>query len=284
MLKKILSGIILLAGISLGIAHAEVSYQHIRNATGKLSYNDVTFLIDPMLAEKGYYEGFAGTFNSELRNPILELPDTPENILKDVDAVVVTHTHLDHWDDIAVKLIDKTMPIIVQNESDATIIKKQGFKDVRILASSLEFKGVMLNHIEGLHGPELLFADPLYKEAMMNTMGIVFRKNNEKTTFVIGDTIWTGLTDLALKQYTPDLIVMNTGYAKVLDYNEGIIMGTEDVKKMVEKMPNSKIIAVHMDAINHCTVSRKNMRDFVKFHHFDKNVWIPYEGDIKTYK
>ena len=86
MFKKIISGITISAVLCLGVAHAEVSYQHIRNATGKLSYNDVTFLIDPMLAEKGYYEGFAGTFNSEIRNPILDLPESPENILKDVDA------------------------------------------------------------------------------------------------------------------------------------------------------------------------------------------------------
>ena len=119
---------------------------------------------------------------------------------------------------------------------------------------------------------------------MMNTMGIVFTKKNEKTTFILGDTIWTGLVDLALTKYQPELIVMNTGYAKVLDYNESIIMGTEDVKKMVMKMPKSKIITVHMDAINHCTVSRKNMHDFVKLHQYENNVWIPYEGDKKAFK
>lgn len=32
--------------------------QQIRNATIKITYADTTFLIDPMLAEKGFYEGF----------------------------------------------------------------------------------------------------------------------------------------------------------------------------------------------------------------------------------
>ena len=284
MFRKLLTGLTLAAALNAAAAYADVSYQHIRNATGKLSYNDVTFLIDPMLADKGYYEGFAGTFNSELRNPMLDLPESKESILKDVDAVVVTHTHLDHWDEIAVKAIDKNLPIIVQNQSDADIIKKQGFKDVRILGTTLEFKGVTLSHIEGMHGSNELFADPIYKEAMMNTMGIVFKQDKEKTTYVLGDTIWTGLIDLALAQYSPDIIVMNTGYAKVLDYNESIIMGTEDVKKMVMKMPKSQIIAVHMDAINHCTVSRSNMHSFVKFHKYEKQVWIPFEGDRKIFR
>ena len=283
MLKKAALVLLLCLGLGLNSASAEVSYQHIRNATGKLSYDNVTFLIDPLLAEKGHYPGFAGTFNSELRNPILDLPDTAENILKDVDAVVVSHTHLDHWDDIAVKLIDKNLPIIVQNSVDANIIKKQGFKDVRILSTTLDVKGVTLSHIEGQHGTEAQFADPVLKEAMMNTMGIVFQKSGEKTTYVLGDTIWTGLIDLALRNYKPEIIVMNTGYAKVLAYNDSIIMGTEDVKKMAEKMPASKIIAVHMDAINHCTVSRKNMHDFVKMYKLENQVWIPFEGDKKTF-
>lgn len=41
-------GLMLMSGSAL----AQVSYQHIRNATGKLSYNNTVFLIDPMLAEK----------------------------------------------------------------------------------------------------------------------------------------------------------------------------------------------------------------------------------------
>nr|MCR5536130.1 MBL fold metallo-hydrolase [Succinivibrio sp.] len=251
--------------------------------TGKLSYGETTFLIDPMLAERGYYEGFAGTFNSELRNPLLDLPAAPQELLKDVDAVVVTHTHLDHWDDFAVKYIDKQTPIIVQNKLDADIIKKQGFSDVRILATVLDFQGVKLTHVEGMHGTSELFADPLYKDAMMNTMGIVFEKPGEKTSYVLGDTIWTGLIDLALRNYDPKLIIMNTGYAKVLDYNASIIMGIEDVKQMAKKMPKSQIIAVHMDAINHCTVSRKNLHDFVKMHQLQKQVWIPYEGDLRRF-
>ena len=33
-----------------------VSYQQLRSATGRVIYNKTTFLIDPMLAEKGRYE------------------------------------------------------------------------------------------------------------------------------------------------------------------------------------------------------------------------------------
>lgn len=45
-------------------------------------------------------------------------------------------------------------------------------------------------------------------------------------------------------------------------------------------MPKAKIVAVHMDAINHCTVSRKNMRDFVHSRKLDKQVAVPDDGQI----
>ena len=39
----------------------ELSLRHVRNATTKLSTGGATFLIDPMLAEPGAYEGFPDT-------------------------------------------------------------------------------------------------------------------------------------------------------------------------------------------------------------------------------
>lgn len=46
----------------------EQSVQLIRNATVKVKFNGVTFLVDPMLAPKGSYSGFTGTLHSEIRN------------------------------------------------------------------------------------------------------------------------------------------------------------------------------------------------------------------------
>ena len=46
--------------------------------------------------------------------------------------VIVSHTHLDHWDGGEHQLVPKSMPLIVQNEADAKIIRAQGFTDVRV--------------------------------------------------------------------------------------------------------------------------------------------------------
>ena len=90
-------------------------YQQIRSATGKLYYAGEVFLIDPLLAKKGVYPGFGGTKRSELFNPLTELPLSTDEILKDFTCVMVTHTHLDHWDLYAEALIKKDLPAFVQH-------------------------------------------------------------------------------------------------------------------------------------------------------------------------
>jgi L-ascorbate metabolism protein UlaG (beta-lactamase superfamily) len=66
-----------------------------------------------MLAPKGAYPGFPGTARADIRNPMVECLDV--NTLLD-DAVIVTHTHDDHWDQTAIELIAKDKPVYVQND------------------------------------------------------------------------------------------------------------------------------------------------------------------------
>lgn len=50
--------------------------------------------------------------DSELLNPLVDLPFNKEELnkkLRGVDAVAVTHLHSDHWDTIAIQLLDKNI-------------------------------------------------------------------------------------------------------------------------------------------------------------------------------
>src|SRR5687767_11919435 len=110
-----------------------VQMQHIRNATTKINYAGKTFLVDPLLAKKCAYPGFEGTFRSHLRNTMIELAMSIHDVMKGVDAVIVSYTHLVHWDGGEHQLVPKGIPLIVQNEADAKSIRAQGFTDVRVL-------------------------------------------------------------------------------------------------------------------------------------------------------
>ena len=263
-------------------ANAEISYQHIRNATAKIEMAGSTFLVDPYLAPKGSYAGFEGTINSQKRNPLIDMKEPVEKVLEGVDAVIVTHTHDDHWDEYAQKVLPKTLPIFVQNAGDAQIIRSQGFKDVRVVGKNTEFNKVKLSKTGGQHGTDQMYAIPQLAELAGEAMGVVMQADGEKTLYIVGDTIWNEEVDFALNRYKPEVIVMNTGYAQLQGFSDSIIMGKADVAKARQAAPKADIITVHMDAVNHAAVTSDEMRKFVKENQLSK-VAVPKEGEVLKY-
>ncbi|KMY02425.1 hypothetical protein V476_15285 [Pseudomonas syringae KCTC 12500] len=287
-LKTLVIATALAAGTT-GLAHADtnvptakatVQFQQIRNATAKINYAGKTFLVDPFLAKKGTYPGFAGTFHSEVRNPTVELPLPVEEIMSGVDAVIVTHTHLDHWDGGDQKFIPKAIPLFVQHEADAKLIRGQGYTNVRIMTDSTEFEGVHLTKTGGQHGTEEMYSNKKLADVLGEAMGVVFQAPGAKTVYLAGDTVWNATVDAMLSKFNPDVIILNTGDARKKGYIGAIIMGKDDVLHAWQAMPNATIIATHMDAINHMTLSRKELRDHVNEHQIGGRVRIPADGEV----
>jgi L-ascorbate metabolism protein UlaG (beta-lactamase superfamily) len=258
--------------------------QHIRNATMKITYGDTTFLIDPMLAEQGAYPGFENTYRSELRNPLVGLPMPAEDVIVGVDAVIVTHTHLDHWDDAAREALPKHIPLFAQNAADAELVRSQGFSDVRILDGSAEFGGVQLHKTGGQHGSDAIYAIPELAQLLGDVMGVVFEAPGQKTIYVVGDTVWRDEVEWALERYKPEVIVLNAGAAEVTGFEgDPIIMGKEDTLRTHQAAPNATIIAVHMDAVNHMTLSRDELADYVQEKGIQDHVSIPADGEVISF-
>lgn len=262
------------------VTDTSVEVQLIRNATVKIDFSGTTFLVDPMLSAKGEFPGFSDTYRSELRNPLVDLPFSAKDVLESVEAVVVTHTHTDHWDEAAQKEIPKSLTVFTQNEADAKMIRSQGFKDVRVLEGSTTFEGVKLSRTGGQHGTDLWFADPTRSKAMGPVMGVVFTAPKAKTVYVAGDTVWRPEVDQALKQHKPDVVILNTGSALMSGFEQHpIIMGKQDTLQATKAAPNAAIVAVHMDVVNHMSLSRKELREFVQEKKIQKQVMIPEDGE-----
>lgn len=252
--------------------------QQIRNATARLTYAETTFLIDPMLAPQGAYPGFDNTYRSHLRNPLVELPDSADSIIAGIDAVIVTHTHLDHWDDAAQKALPKDIPLFAQHEADAQLIRSQGFTNVRVLTDQAEFGGISLTRTGGQHGTDEMYAIPAYAEKLGEAMGIVFQAPGYKTLYLTGDTIWREEVDQTIEAYQPDVIVLNAGKAKMTGFEGAIIMGEEDVLRASRAADNAIIVAVHMDAVNHMSLTREQLQAYVEQQGIESRVAIPEDG------
>lgn len=246
--------------------------QQIRNALIIVEYASKKFVIDPMLGDKGSFPSFENTPRMHLRNPIVELPISVKDILKDVDAIIVTHLHEDHWDKGSVEYIPKDMQIFTQNMEDTEIIKRQGFANVNLLEEDTVFNRVVLHKTDGRHG----YNDEIV-EAMGSVMGIVFEHPEEKTLYVAGDTVYYEGVENVINQYKPEVIVVNSGANIIGD--DFLLMTKEDVLKVHQTAPHSTIIASHMEAVNHWTLSRKELKEYAEEENFRESLLIPEDGE-----
>jgi L-ascorbate metabolism protein UlaG (beta-lactamase superfamily) len=255
-------------------------FTQIRNATLQVEFGGKKFLIDPMLSEKGGWPGFEGTVNSHVANPTADLP-LPMSEILDVDAVIISHTHADHWDDAAKKVVPKDMLHFAQNEKDARELGAAGFRNVRVLGERTEFDGVTLIRTRGQHGRGKVLEGQI-GELLGTVSGIVFQHPNEKTLYVAGDTVWYEAVDESLKKHRPDVVVVNSGDAKLLT-DDSIIMSKQDVYEVARAAPGATVIASHMEAVNHATLSRDELRAFLAEKGIAGQVRIPADGESYTF-
>ena len=249
-----------------------------RNATVIIEYENKKFLIDPWLMPKGYMEGFVGAYNADVRQPRVELPFEIEKIV-DVDAVIITHLHPDHWDEFAEKSIDKNVKIFVQNEFNKEYILKKGFLNVEILAyEGTKFQDITLFKTKTEHGKKEIIKPICEKMGMeYDAMGVIFKSNNEKTLYIAGDSIWCNEIKTTIEKFNPDVILLNACAAMVLG-GERLIMNIEDVNETIKTAPNASIIISHMDTVSHLTLTRKDYIEFKNKNNL-KNFFIPKDGE-----
>ncbi|MEC1689915.1 MBL fold metallo-hydrolase [Bacillus mojavensis] len=253
-----------------------MNIQQIRNATLVVEYAGKKFLIDPMLAEKGAYPPFPNAPRQDQNNPLVELPTSVENIIKDIDAVIVTHLHYDHWDKAAKELLPKDIKLFSQNEEDATEIRNAGFKNVEVLTKDTVFEGIQLIKTKGEHG-----RGEILKLAGL-VCGVVFKHQSEKTLYVAGDTVWYEAVQEEIDTHQPEIIVVNGGDNQFYE-GGSLVMGKEDIYETYNAAPNAKIIVSHMEAVNHWGLSKEELKSFIKEKGIASDVLVPEDGESYSF-
>ena len=224
----------------------------IRHATLQVEIAGLHLLIDPMLAEPGIYCSLT-LGASAGRNPTVPLPCSLETLLQP-DIVVVTHSHFDHFDSVAKNRLPKHVPLICQ-PADRKRLQSYGFTQVKTAVSSpIDIINMQLIRTEGKHGQGII------GRAMGHVSGFVIIASNEPRLYIAGDTIWGPYVKDALDSFHPDIIVLNAGAAQ---FNAGapITMTADDVVEVCRAAPEAKIVAVHMEAVNHCRLKRHELAE-----------------------
>jgi L-ascorbate metabolism protein UlaG (beta-lactamase superfamily) len=230
----------------------------IRHATVVLSTGSETLLVDPMLDPAGARPPVPNT-PSPRPNPLVDLPEPPEVVVQGIDAVLVTHLHQDHLDDTAIRLLENDVPLFCA-PGDAETLRGHGFTDVRPIADTADWNGVPIARTDGVHGP--LGPSP----------GFVIG-----SVYVAGDTIWCDEVRAALDTHRPDVVVVNAGGAR---FREGgpLVMTVDDVVAVARYAPDAQVVAVHLEAINHCLETRADLRARLDDEGLGGRVAVPDDG------
>jgi L-ascorbate metabolism protein UlaG (beta-lactamase superfamily) len=242
----------------------------VRNATLLVDTGGRRLLVDPSLDPAGARPPIAGT--AEPRpNPLVELPAPVDEIVAGLDAVVVTHLHSDHLDDAAVAALEPRLPVACQ-PVDEPALHERGFRDLRPVNGGIDLCGIGVARVGGRHGTGEI------GERMGPVSGFVLRAPGEPALYVAGDTIWCDEVEDALAEHGPDVVVVNAGGARFLE-GDPIIMDAADVVSTARAAPRAIIVAVHLEALNHCPVTRAELRQAVDGAGVGARVVIPADGE-----
>ncbi|HEY7632828.1 MAG TPA: MBL fold metallo-hydrolase [Thermoleophilaceae bacterium] len=237
----------------------------IRHATLLLDYGGRRLLVDPMLGDAGSAPAIEDTPNQR-PNPLVDLPVPAEELVEGLDAVLVTHLHEDHLDPKAEQLLDRSLPLACQPE-DLKDLRDRGFEDVRSVDDTIDLLGISVARTAGQHGTGEIALE------LAPVCGFVLSADGEPTLYIAGDTIWCDEVRSAISVHSPDVTVVNAGGAR-FNFGDPITMTPEDVNATAEAT-SGKVVAVHMEAINHCVVDRAALRDATS----EERVLIPADGE-----
>lgn len=252
---------------------------HIRNATVTVTYpkKDITILVDPILAGKGTQPPIS--FSNEIKNPTSELPIDKNELIKGISAVLLTHYHEDHFDREAERMLPKNTLIFCQPGDDLKLIEK-GFTNTQVVDSVLTWNGIRISRFLASHHKGADGAPPFGESSSF------FLQIDNESIFFTGDAILDSRLKNSLAVAQPGLVIANTGECQftkenpVLPPGEMMTLTKTELKKITHLLPASKIIAVHMDAINHCSLSKTELKKYIKSEELEKSILVPNEGEI----
>ncbi|MEM9363440.1 MAG: MBL fold metallo-hydrolase [Bacteroidota bacterium] len=250
---------------------------HIRNATLLIETKDKMILVDPMLGKKGEV-GPPFTFFrfKPRRNPTVDLPLGAMERIEKTTHCLITHLHPDHFDKTAEEFLrSKNIPVICSIR-DEKVLQKKGLNISQVLDywDRVDFLGGKIEGTPAQHGYGFI-AKPAG-----NVMGFYIELPDEPSIYISSDTIYTTDVEKVLKEYQPAINILATGSAQ-FDVFKPLLMTMEDILRFVKDAPG-KVVANHMESVNHCPTTREQLKKEVENIGLSNKVWVPEDGEVMT--
>ncbi|MBT1444778.1 MBL fold metallo-hydrolase [Shewanella sp. JM162201] len=263
-----------------------MNIHHLRSASFIIESGDKWILVDPMLGAKGSLPPFSFSRFKVKRNPIVELPPNAETLLNRVTHCLITHSqtfgfkplqHRDHLDDAGEKFLRRRNIPVATPAKDKAYLEKYGI-NVTTGATpwqQIEFAGGQLTAVPAQHGHGWIH------KVMANGCGFFLQLPGEPSIYISGDTVFTEEVRHALNRFKPEICVVACGQAQ-MDVGQPLLMPTAEVMEFISLSPG-KVYANHLEALNHCPVTRQDLTNALADKELLPKVWIPKDGESRNF-
>ncbi|MEU0227952.1 MBL fold metallo-hydrolase [Streptomyces sp. NPDC006284] len=184
------------------------------NATLLLQYRDLSLLTDPNFLHRGEraHLGY-GLTSRRLTEPALDPADLPE-----LDAVVLSHLHGDHWDRRARRSLSRSLPIVTTPHASRRLQGVHGFHravGLRTWQEETVRRGGSQVRVTALPGRHA--GHPVLRRLLPPVMGSLLEFGPadgppRHRLYISGDTMpFDGLEEIARRFPGPDLAVLHLG-------------------------------------------------------------------------
>ena len=241
----------------------------IRHATLVVECAGRRLLVDPMLDDAGARPPVVNTPNQR-ENPLIALPMPAAAVASQWSACRCVTSTASTSRTTSAALLDRLLPIACQPE-DETRLRDAGFTELHPVTDAVELAGVRIARTAARHGTGEI------GERMAPASGFVLRAADEPVTYIAGDSIWCPEVDEVLRRAAPAVVVVNAGGARFLA-GDPITMDIEGVIATCRAAPAARVVAVHMDAINHCLDTRADLAAHLREAGLEDRVAIPADG------
>lgn len=260
---------------------------HLRNATFIIESESNFILIDPMLSDKGELPSFARFRHRPAKNPTVELPANAQKLLAKVSYCLITHSqtfgikalqHTDHLDASGEAFLrDKDIPVACRQQ-DAPYLRKYGIRVIKELQywKPAAFDAGIVTAVPAQHGHGWIH------RLMANGAGFFLQLAGEPSIYISGDTVYTPEVERALKEFQPDIAVMAAGNAS-LDVGGPILMPLQELITFARTAPK-KVIANHLEALNHCPMTRSLLQQKLNENKLMAKTSIPNDGETLVFE
>jgi L-ascorbate metabolism protein UlaG (beta-lactamase superfamily) len=241
--------------------------------------NKQRILVDPCLNPKGSLPPYTLFRRRPRLNPLVDLPLNSESMLSQITSGLITHCrygHFDHLDKSGIRLLAKKQVPVYCNYLDEPYLRRRRINTIPLqINQRTGFLTGSITSFPTAHGYGLI------GKFMGPGAGYFIEPAGDKTIYISGDTVMTQTLSHVLNDLRPDISLLNAGTA-ALDLGRPILMPIEEQLDFIRSAPG-KVIAVHMDAFNHCLTTRDMLRDAVSKEGLSGKVMIPADGELMEF-